>query len=695
MASKNYIYQDLKTNVENCKLQDKLLQGSTNRTFAFTLFDRGVQSLLDSNAEVTAIVLYEPKFIDGVFSYKGSYVLDKNTQGYDIIIQQETLGGKQFSVVLIPFHEQFVSYAGNCEFILKVSENGIETYTYSMQFVVDRNNAYMPQSLPNNLPMYKDLMLDIENLKSTKANKDLSNISNVDFKNKAKASGSVGFQTGGEIKAELENLPVGSKLNYNNALDGKPTIPVIPTSTQIATGLNALSGDDRVDYKSLKNQPNLPSTGDVVSDLESLTGDSRLDVNALKNVDNLSKKDLSNVSNYSMKTKAELAGVMIADMSNADINALDEKITKTDSGKLIQQTSNDLSNKVSLDLSNLPLDTLSEKIKLTNAYMDLSGRIHPSTTGYTPEQIRAMFEANYFEPSINLDLTQPQYGASTLYIQFNPTSNNQVINQTLPPASKNQIIMVQFTPNSGTTGTSLVISPNGSDHLNGGITPVTITDTGYAGYRYTANSSDTKVPVGIITGGDGKIINDNSWHDAGSDDPNKVQGDYKFLTSGNVRMRYQARCFNEQSTINQVEFWIAKVNADGTFTEVSGSRNATTIEAKRTTKKYVNSVGTVGKKEDGWFEFNVNANDSYRVFMKSDKDDGFYIQSDTNGDPLFRADIIFDEFTADEQDVFNRLNNLEMSSNEVVFVEDGKEVFNKILQYDVKTGKMTVVDKVV
>lgn len=57
MASKNYIYQDLKTNVENCKLQDKLLQGSTNRTFAFTLFDRGVQSLLDSNAEVTVIVL--------------------------------------------------------------------------------------------------------------------------------------------------------------------------------------------------------------------------------------------------------------------------------------------------------------------------------------------------------------------------------------------------------------------------------------------------------------------------------------------------------------------------------------------------------------------------------------------------------------------------------------------------------------
>lgn len=50
MASTNYIYVDLKTNVENCKLQEKILQGSTNRTFAFTLFDRGQQSLLGASA---------------------------------------------------------------------------------------------------------------------------------------------------------------------------------------------------------------------------------------------------------------------------------------------------------------------------------------------------------------------------------------------------------------------------------------------------------------------------------------------------------------------------------------------------------------------------------------------------------------------------------------------------------------------
>ncbi|MGL5714997.1 MAG: hypothetical protein ACRCX2_18420, partial [Paraclostridium sp.] len=76
MVSLNYIYQDLKTNVENCKLQDKLLQGSTNRTFAFTLFDRGQQSLLGASAEITAIVLYDPRIIDGKLVTQGSFVLD-------------------------------------------------------------------------------------------------------------------------------------------------------------------------------------------------------------------------------------------------------------------------------------------------------------------------------------------------------------------------------------------------------------------------------------------------------------------------------------------------------------------------------------------------------------------------------------------------------------------------------------------
>lgn len=40
MPTQNYIYQDLRTNAPNCELPDSILQGTTERTFAFTLFDK-------------------------------------------------------------------------------------------------------------------------------------------------------------------------------------------------------------------------------------------------------------------------------------------------------------------------------------------------------------------------------------------------------------------------------------------------------------------------------------------------------------------------------------------------------------------------------------------------------------------------------------------------------------------------------
>ena len=203
------------------------------------------------------------------------------------------------------------------------------------------------------------------------------------------------------------------------------------------------------------------------------------------------------------------------------------------------------------------------------------------------------------------------------------------------------------------------------------------TPSGISAYRYTVTNTDTKIPIGVISGGDNKIINDNSWTDAGSSDPLKVQGDLKFLADGKVKMSYNARIYNETITLNQVEFWLAKVNGDGTFTEVPNSRYATTIESNRNTPKKITSNG---------FNFNVLANETYRMFAKSDKTDGFYLQSETNGEPLFRIDIDFDEITSEEKDIIDK-------TNEIRFMEAGKEVFSKILEYDVTTGKMKVIDK--
>lgn len=213
---------------------------------------------------------------------------------------------------------------------------------------------------------------------------------------------------------------------------------------------------------------------------------------------------------------------------------------------------------------------------------------------------------------------------------------------------------------------------------------VVYTPKGYASYRYTCGNVNTKVPVGVITGGDEKVVNDNAWSDPGSFDPNKTQGDIKFLAEGDVKMTYTAKCYNKTGTLNEIHFWLSKVNGDGTFTEVPNSRVATTIEAHRTKPKMV----TVPQ-----FTFFVKPNESYRMFMKSDVADGFYIQSETNGVAAFRIDIDFDEFLADEKDVLDRVDALEQSANEIRFVDGDKEVYDKVLEYDVTTGKMKVVDK--
>lgn len=202
------------------------------------------------------------------------------------------------------------------------------------------------------------------------------------------------------------------------------------------------------------------------------------------------------------------------------------------------------------------------------------------------------------------------------------------------------------------------------------------TPSGDLAYRYTVNSTDTKIPVGVISGDDNNIVNDNSWTDPGSLDPNKTQGDLKFLVDGKVTISYTARCFNEQGSLNQIQFWLAK-NTNNVFTEVPNSKTATTIESQRTKPKMVTSFK---------FSFDVKANETYRMFAKSDKDDGFYLQSDLDGVPLFRLDIEFDEFTTTEKEIFEK-------TNEIKFVKSGQEVYDKILEYDVDTGRMKVIDK--
>lgn len=200
------------------------------------------------------------------------------------------------------------------------------------------------------------------------------------------------------------------------------------------------------------------------------------------------------------------------------------------------------------------------------------------------------------------------------------------------------------------------------------------TPKGDASYRYTVNDSSTKIPAGVIAGGDGKIVNDNSWSDAGSSDPLKVQGDFKFLVDGNVNMEYQAQIFNETGTINNVEIWLAKVGpGPNQLTEVPNSKFATTIEANRMKPKKVYSKS---------FSFSAKANETYRVLAKSNVADGFYLQSGTDGVPLFAASIVFDETNGRPAAMDN--------APVIQVMEDGKPIAGKTIQIDSKTGAITI-----
>lgn len=100
---------------------------------------------------------------------------------------------------------------------------------------------------------------------------------------------------------------------------------------------------------------------------------------------------------------------------------------------------------------------------------------------------------------------------------------------------------------------------------------------------------------------------------------------------GKVKFEYGAQIYNETSTLNKVEFWNAKVNGDGSFTEVPNSRFATTVEANRATLKNFVSQS---------FNFDVKEKESYRIFAKSNVKDGLYLQCTPNSSPLFCSSIV-------------------------------------------------------
>lgn len=207
----------------------------------------------------------------------------------------------------------------------------------------------------------------------------------------------------------------------------------------------------------------------------------------------------------------------------------------------------------------------------------------------------------------------------------------------------------------------------------------TKTPSGLAGIRYTAQSTDTKIPIGYINGEMGLFFNNHAWTDAGTGDK-EAEGDLEAVKDLKIlTAKYSVRkVFNESNTDNKVEFWLAKVNSDGSFTEIPGSRITDTIEAKRVVPKVFFSEA---------FNFVANKGDSFRVFMKSDKNDGFYLQSGLDGIPLFSLSMEVSEL----EEVL-KLSDIK----DITFTKAGKPVDDATkysISIDVDTNKITVITK--
>lgn len=205
----------------------------------------------------------------------------------------------------------------------------------------------------------------------------------------------------------------------------------------------------------------------------------------------------------------------------------------------------------------------------------------------------------------------------------------------------------------------------------------------YSAYRYTFNTDDTKIPVGIFKNNE-FVRNNNAWYDAKSIGK-QDQGDIEVLKSFRGSLSYSLNIFNEQATDSSVTIWLARVEKDGTFTKIADSEMVVSVSAN-TTPSVINEVTKPA------FVHNFRKGESYRWFARADKTDGAYIQCNS-GSHIPMTEIIIDVeyYTEIPEDILreNGVAKIKLmdGANEV------KDPENYTIQIDVKTGAVTIKKK--
>lgn len=165
--------------------------------------------------------------------------------------------------------------------------------------------------------------------------------------------------------------------------------------------------------------------------------------------------------------------------------------------------------------------------------------------------------------------------------------------------------------------------------------------------------------------------------------PKKLNKDFSNADDVALKNKLSTLGIGADETPEQIRDKLQTLKADARLdsSEVAGSHYATTIEAQRTTPKNITSPK---------FTFSVKANETYRFYGKSNKDDGFYLQTSTVANPLIRFDYEFEELS---EVIKLALDDAFSKTNEIKFVKaDGEEVTNKILVYNVDDGKFKLED---
>lgn len=397
----------LQTQSLNNKLFQTLVQGSEDTAIKATIQQDGKNIQIDTGAEIELSVLYNGGTTQ-------TYHTDKTKSDFPATIESD-------GTLIIKFNEMMTTVFGTHKLFLKIVDTNT-SYALAMDYTVIKNEAYNPQSTPNNLPAYNTLVSELPK----KLNKDFSNSDDV------------------ALKAKLSTMGIGAD----------------ETPTQIRDKLQTLKADERLDSSAVKN---------------CLTAD-LADVDLAK----LDEKFQATDSGKELQRQASAISTKASkDLSDVDVADLETAFEKTPSHTTLVDTARDLGNKAETNLNNVLTSDLSEKIKLTNAYKDMAGR---TGGGLTPDEVRALFEANYFEEVGAVDLTQAPFTATTLVLAYQFNTDNETITQALPPISQNKTIMIKVLPATGITNPTLILTPASGDHINGAAQPLTIKNTGYVGY---------------------------------------------------------------------------------------------------------------------------------------------------------------------------------------------------------------------